>query len=81
MLQALDVDGGGDVGGVVLGPGGDVLYEGGEGVGGEEPGDSSHHRSCTHQVTGWHAVVRPVPAIQESISRFGLRKSINQVGL
>ena len=36
VLQGLDVDGGGDVGGVVLGPGGDVLYEGGEGVGGDQ---------------------------------------------
>ena len=47
--------------GVVLGPGGDAGDEGGEGVTGEEPGDSPHDGAGADQVGCRHGVVRALP--------------------
>ena len=61
VVQGLDVDGGGDVPGEVLGPGRDAGYEGREGVTGQQPGDSSHDGAGADQVSCGHGVVGPVP--------------------
>ena len=60
VVKCLDIDGGGDVTGEVLGPGGDAGDEGGEAVAGEEPGHSSHDGAGAHQVGCRHGVVRPL---------------------
>ena len=60
VVKGLDIDRRGHVAGVVLGPGGDAGYEGGEGVAGEEPSHSSHDRTRTDQMSCWNGVVRPV---------------------